>query len=387
MCLLAIALNEHPDFPFIICSNRDEFLSRGSNVTPPRVDPSTSVLSVIDKQGLGTWLGVNVREGHFAVLTNIGGTLGKISRGQLVNDFVTRPSETLLTSRFEYGGFNILWGNIFDQSPVLHYSNNRDPDDPDLRVDSTKPAKKPKVTTLKRGIFGLGNELLGDEIVKVPYVENLLRKVISATPRSSQTFIEEETIEQLRDNLASLLQEQNTSLRTDFLDSPKNWTNFFLKFATKTRANKRQIGFDLAVKAFFTLLTARLFLGLLLHFIIGEGGSNPVVLFDFSLGFFLRSCLLPLVLGFFFGLVVYYRMQSILVQKIPFFQYGTVAHTIVFTTRTGQIHYYYCNRREVSTALNSPSDWDHFRFDFQVDDQHQARTRSSPFEISNAHGS
>ncbi|KAL4073334.1 NRDE protein-domain-containing protein [Scleroderma yunnanense] len=106
MCVAFFTL-EHPDYALILCSNRDEFLSRPTEFAHfhsfeqpsqssehPR-DPDGFVLSGIDVQAGGTWLGLT-KAGKVALLTNITEeTNAKFvhSRGYLVSSFLApRPS-------------------------------------------------------------------------------------------------------------------------------------------------------------------------------------------------------------------------------------------------------------------------------------------------------
>jgi uncharacterized protein with NRDE domain len=69
MCVAFFTL-DHPDYALILCSNRDEYLSRPTKPTcfhsfGRDVDPH--ILSGIDVQAGGTWLGLN-QAGKLALL-------------------------------------------------------------------------------------------------------------------------------------------------------------------------------------------------------------------------------------------------------------------------------------------------------------------------------
>lgn len=80
----------------------------------------------------GTWLGIT-RDGRFAALTNYREQLkmGKVSRGCLVRDYLVeqQPPDTYLHTleprKQEYGGFNLICGQL-GRSPSLFYTSNRD---------------------------------------------------------------------------------------------------------------------------------------------------------------------------------------------------------------------------------------------------------------------
>lgn len=71
MCIL-ISTTEHPDYPFILLSNRDEYFKRPTERAHFRaVGNNTKILSPLDLGRIehGTWIGVST-EGKIAVLVN-----------------------------------------------------------------------------------------------------------------------------------------------------------------------------------------------------------------------------------------------------------------------------------------------------------------------------
>ncbi|KAL4081170.1 NRDE protein-domain-containing protein [Scleroderma citrinum] len=123
MCVAFFTL-EHPDYALILCSNRDEFLSRPTEfahfhsfeVRENKRHPDGFVLSGIDVQAGGTWLGLT-KAGKVALLTNITEeTNAKFvhSRGYLVSSFLAPrpPSQPERTPNTDpdarYAGFNLL---------------------------------------------------------------------------------------------------------------------------------------------------------------------------------------------------------------------------------------------------------------------------------------
>ncbi|WP_317933305.1 NRDE family protein [Halioxenophilus sp. WMMB6] len=152
MCLIFIAYQQHPEWPLIIASNRDEFFQRAS--LPGHFwAPQFNLLGGRDQEQGGTWLAVN-RNGRFAAVTNFRdpkqGT-GTRSRGFLVHDFVAgeqSPADYLqgLTGT-DYTGFNLLLGSVKE----LYYGSNRG-----------RPVEQ-----LSGGIYGLSNHLLDTPWPKV----------------------------------------------------------------------------------------------------------------------------------------------------------------------------------------------------------------------------
>ncbi|KAG8214389.1 NRDE protein-domain-containing protein [Butyriboletus roseoflavus] len=123
MCVAFFTL-DHPDYALILCSNRDENLSRptepacfhtfGGQLEPGQ---QTNILSGIDVKAGGTWLGVS-RTGKLALLTNITEPYNTFasSRGYLLSSFLSSPSSpsleddvrSLIPPDARYAGFNLM---------------------------------------------------------------------------------------------------------------------------------------------------------------------------------------------------------------------------------------------------------------------------------------
>ena len=90
MCILFIAVKQHPLYPLIIAANRDEFHLRPTQ-TSHFWTKQNNILAGKDLLAGGTWMGIN-RNGDLAALTNIRAP-GKerekvLSRGELVTNFL-----------------------------------------------------------------------------------------------------------------------------------------------------------------------------------------------------------------------------------------------------------------------------------------------------------
>ena len=71
MCLIALALDQHPRFPVVIASNRDEFLARPAAALDWwQDDGATQILGGRDLEAGGTWLALSA-QGRLAMLTNV----------------------------------------------------------------------------------------------------------------------------------------------------------------------------------------------------------------------------------------------------------------------------------------------------------------------------
>ena len=128
MCILFIAVNQHPDYPLIICANRDEFHQRPTQQMHwwPNSKKPLQILAGKDLEAGGTWLGIK-ENGKFAALTNYRQipsnpqTQNKKlkSRGEVVvsalNDSEFSFSQLQSTVK-DYQGFNLIFGDIHQLS-------------------------------------------------------------------------------------------------------------------------------------------------------------------------------------------------------------------------------------------------------------------------------
>lgn len=116
MCILFFAIRQHPDYPLIICANRDEFYQRPTKAMHRW--PDADVIAGKDLKDGGTWLGVN-QQGRFAALTNyrqgINQPSDKPSRGVWVQRALTKTNQQLLAHlqqrSAQYNGFNLVYGD------------------------------------------------------------------------------------------------------------------------------------------------------------------------------------------------------------------------------------------------------------------------------------
>ena len=153
MCLLVIAIGEHPELPLVVAGNRDEFHDRPTQDAHWWPD-NPDVLGGRDLQAGGTWLAVN-RGGRFAAVTNYRDAQhesGKLlSRGHLVTEFLASgesPRAYLDTIDGErYAGFNLL---VAAGDSAAYLSNRGAP-----------------TRDLESGIYGLSNATLDDAWSKV----------------------------------------------------------------------------------------------------------------------------------------------------------------------------------------------------------------------------
>ncbi|KAF8074026.1 NRDE protein-domain-containing protein [Lyophyllum atratum] len=122
MCIALWAL-DHQDYALILCSNRDEFLSRPTqdahfhSFGKDTGSAQDNVLSGLDIKAGGTWFGVS-RAGKIALLTNITEPVKAYnsSRGYLASSFLLSDSSEPLEDQVrqivpqdaKFAGFNLL---------------------------------------------------------------------------------------------------------------------------------------------------------------------------------------------------------------------------------------------------------------------------------------
>jgi len=316
MCMIGFALCEHPDFPFVLYSNRDEMWKRGTDSTVPSISSDTKIVCGIDKKASGTWMGLNTENGNFSGLTNIGPATGAISRGLMCQQFIINPTEKHLDYRSAYGGFNLIWGNIFSDAPQINYTSNCYP-----------ATEKIEITRFSDGVHAVGNELFGDERVKSPYMEGQLRRILDGVPSSTYDTISKDSVESLRDQLGVVLTTQQP------VDS---WGLFLHKFFAKSLAGRRQPGLHFTMMIFVLLWTILQLIGV-----------------PWILGF-----TVALTVGLSIGLWFHSKMQHLFVSiSLPNYAFGTVSQTIIIKTRGGHVYYYY---RKILSVGGRTSAWTEF---------------------------
>ncbi len=135
MCILFLAINQHPDYPLIVAANRDETFSRPSLPMHYWQD-NPHILAGRDSLKGGSWLGIN-STGRFCAVTNF--RTGKPpnpqskSRGQLVQQYLKDETTAshfiadLKKNHRAYNPFNLVFGtptkiNIFcsEDSSLQH---------------------------------------------------------------------------------------------------------------------------------------------------------------------------------------------------------------------------------------------------------------------------
>jgi uncharacterized protein with NRDE domain len=155
MCLILLALRQHPSHKLILAANRDEYYDRPSAL-PAFWKEAPGLLAGKDLRSGGTWLGIT-KKGRIAAITNYRDPASTKrnapSRGWLVREFLLgseEPVEYLAKVRQEserYNGFNLLVG----VSDELYWYSNRAGD----------------IVKLSPGFHGISNHLLDTPWPKV----------------------------------------------------------------------------------------------------------------------------------------------------------------------------------------------------------------------------
>lgn len=175
MCLILVAWQAHPDYPWVIAANRDEFFARPT-AAAGFWQEAPQVLAGRDLQAGGTWLGIT-RSGRFAALTNYRDPAQNRqlpSRGALVADFLT-GSETpedylarIAASGINYNGYNLLLGD----GQSLWWASN----------------VTGETRLLLPGIYGVSNGLLDTSWPKVDAGKTALTRAIDCLPDNQALF-------------------------------------------------------------------------------------------------------------------------------------------------------------------------------------------------------
>lgn len=193
MCLIILAIDQHPDYPFILCGNRDEFHLRPTKQADYWSDVK-QIFAGRDLEKGGTWLGVTTT-GKIAAVTNVRDKIDIgtdfLSRGEIVTDFLkgdVSPKqfiEELKTKEHDYQGYNVIVGEYKD----FHYSSNRVSDsvklDQGFHVISNAKLNTswPKAEQLKKNF----TDSLRNELSESEYIEKWLTIL-----RDQTTFPDEE---------------------------------------------------------------------------------------------------------------------------------------------------------------------------------------------------
>ncbi|SMQ47713.1 unnamed protein product [Zymoseptoria tritici ST99CH_3D7] len=215
MCI-SVFSTAHPEYPFIIISNRDEFITRPTKRADWWDSPNGHVLAGRDLKRVekGTWLGIT-RQGRFAVLTNFReegvDENGAKSRGGMINSYLTVPPGSEETDDefvqrllndvgiHDVGGFTLLFGELraprsagrSDSESLNDPSQSHTPELPGLAIVSNRtesPNELRRIGTHLGETHGLSNSHYGDNSwPKVVNGERLLKEAITKNTSTNQS--------------------------------------------------------------------------------------------------------------------------------------------------------------------------------------------------------
>ena len=176
MCLIAFALNEHPQYPLILIANRDEFFARPTDYAA-FWENHPDVLAGKDLKGGGTWMGVN-KQGKIAAVTNYrdpqninetAKTRGDLTKDFLIGDLSAEAHMMNVAKESSlYNGFNLL---LFENGGGFHFSNYGK-----------------NIRHMSNGIFGLSNAVLDTPWPKLEKLKRNLSEAIAGDFDSSAMF-------------------------------------------------------------------------------------------------------------------------------------------------------------------------------------------------------
>lgn len=111
MCVVALALDAHPEWRIILAGNRDEFHARPSAPLAHWEHADSHIIAGRDLVSGGTWLGVS-EGGRLAVVTNIRTPSppdpAKASRGDLVTGYLRGKNALALDTLDRFNAFSLI---------------------------------------------------------------------------------------------------------------------------------------------------------------------------------------------------------------------------------------------------------------------------------------
>jgi uncharacterized protein with NRDE domain len=175
VCLIVLAIGQHPEYALVLAANRDEFHARPT-ASAGWWEDRPDILGGRDLQAGGTWLAVS-RSGRLATVTNFRDAklpeTGPRSRGHLVTDFLAAAAspDDYLDSIDEdaYAGFNLI---VADGDEVAYLSNREE-------------GKR----SLSPGVYGLSNALLDGPWDKVERSKRRLDELLGNDDVSIATLL------------------------------------------------------------------------------------------------------------------------------------------------------------------------------------------------------
>lgn len=184
MCLIFLAIQQHPVYKLVVAANRDEFYQRktaGAEFWPelPDIVGGRDLEAVRADGTCGTWMAMN-KNGKLAMVTNYRDPKNidphAPSRGHLVTDFL-EGSETgnnylnvIHTNGLRYNGYNLVVGQPDELWYLSNYQN--------------------QIQKLSEGVHGLSNHLLDTPWPKVANGKKSFAELMRAKDLNASTLFE-----------------------------------------------------------------------------------------------------------------------------------------------------------------------------------------------------
>ena len=220
MCILLCTVS-HPDYAFVLGSNRDEFFSRPTQKAE-FIDGRYLMPVDLAREEHGTWIGVS-RGGRFCALVNYREDvypcqMGAISRGRISRDFLESELEPVewaedirrRTDNFaNIGGFSLLFG-------VLNSSNCED----SLYVISNRVEGLVRPFADEKGdyrVLGLSNSSIFQPWPKVWRGKELLNTMLSQSTVQDKDAMIDSVLDIMCDQYDGL--QNGSSMRDNIIDN------------------------------------------------------------------------------------------------------------------------------------------------------------------------
>ncbi|PIA98229.1 hypotheticalsprotein [Cercospora beticola] len=176
MCISVLSTS-HPEYPFVLISNRDEYINRPTLVADWWDEPYEHILGGRDTQRKerGTWLGIT-KQGRIAILTNFreeGVEVNKDkSRGAITNSYLcVDPDSTETDEEYvrrllndvgihDVGGFTLIFGKLRRPNQTTSpesESPNTNPSSPSRTTPKKNPASPSLCGSAASGLAVISN--------------------------------------------------------------------------------------------------------------------------------------------------------------------------------------------------------------------------------------
>lgn len=174
MCLVALSLGQHPRFPFVLASNRDEFFDRPSAPLAWWQEGELQLLAGRDLRAGGSWLGLSA-QGRLAWVTNVREPGGEqpqaASRGELVLQALRGDTDLQAALEAPRNGYNLCVAQPLHGR--AHWYSNR---------------PRAQQRALAPGLHGLSNAALDTPWPKVVRLRERLAKALAVAPERDALF-------------------------------------------------------------------------------------------------------------------------------------------------------------------------------------------------------